>query len=48
MAMCPFANRECTSECKAYDESKDDGCIVLHRSDRTNMLLNFIEKKLGR
>lgn len=45
---CPFVDRECTKECKAYDESKPDGCIVLHRADRTNMILNYIEKKIER
>lgn len=46
MALCPFADRECTDKCKAYDASKPEACLVLHRSDRTNKLLNFIEKKL--
>ncbi|MBI4447502.1 hypothetical protein HY643_00835 [Candidatus Woesearchaeota archaeon] len=47
LARCPFVDRECTKECKAYDESKAEKCLVLHRSDRTNRLLNFIEKKIG-
>ena len=46
MVKCPFVDRDCSSECKAYDESKAESCIVLHRMDRTNMILNFIEKKL--
>ena len=48
MASCPFVDRECTDQCKAYDSTKPDGCIVLHRMDRTNKLLNFIEKKTPR
>ncbi len=48
MAKCPFVDRECSPECKAYDESKKEKCLVLYRSDRTNMLLNFIDKKLSR
>jgi hypothetical protein len=47
MPKCPFADREWTAECRAYDESKTEKCLVLHRLDRTNMLLNFIEKKVG-
>ncbi len=47
MAKCPYVDRECTEDCKAYDSTKPDGCIVLHRMDRTNKLLNFIEKKVG-
>jgi len=43
---CAFVDRDCNSECKAYDESKMDSCIVLHRLDRTNKILNFIEKKI--
>jgi len=48
MALCPFVDRECSQDCKAYDESKPEDCIVLHRADRTNMLLNFIEKKMDK
>ena len=44
--LCPFVNRECNSECRAYDETKKDSCLVLHRLDRTNMILNYIEKKI--
>ncbi|MEA3379110.1 MAG: hypothetical protein U9Q69_05765 [Nanoarchaeota archaeon] len=47
MGKCPFVDRECTSECKAYDESKTMNCFVLHKFDRTNILLNFIEKKIS-
>jgi len=43
---CPFVDRECSKDCKAYDESKMDFCLVLHRLDRTNKILNFIEKKV--
>ncbi len=46
--ICPFVDRDCTKECKAYDEKAMDGCIIMHRSDRTNKILNFIEKKLDR
>jgi len=45
---CPFVDRECTPDCVAYDETKAENCIVLHRMDRTNKLLNFIEKKVDR
>lgn len=48
VAKCPFADRECTHECKAYDESVDKNCLVLYRADRANKLLNFIDKKLER
>ncbi len=48
MVICPFVDRECTPECAAYDSSKDMQCLVMHFSDRTNRLLNFIEKKLDR
>tara|TARA_Y100000310_G_scaffold38072_1_gene35684 strand:+ start:1044 stop:1226 length:183 start_codon:yes stop_codon:yes gene_type:complete len=48
MAKCPYVDRECTDECKAWDSTKPDGCVVLHRMDRANKLLNFIEKKVGR
>ena len=44
--LCPFVNRECNSECRAYDDTKKDNCLVLHRLDRTNMILNYIEKKI--
>ena len=47
MPRCPFADRECVADCRAYDESKTEKCLVLHRLDRTNMLLNFVEKKVG-
>lgn len=45
MPLCPFAIRECSADCRAYDEERPEKCLVLHRLDRTNMLLNFIEKK---
>jgi hypothetical protein len=48
MAKCPFVDRECTQECVAYDDSKDMQCLVMHMSDRTNRLLNFIEKKVDK
>jgi hypothetical protein len=46
MAKCPFVDRECTEECKAYDTSKEFGCLALHLPDRANKLLNYIEKKV--
>lgn len=45
MPLCPFNDRECTSQCMAYDESREEKCLILHRLDRTNMLLNFMEKR---
>ena len=45
--LCPFVDRECNSECRAYDKTKKDSCIVLYRLDRTNMILNYIEKKIN-
>lgn len=48
MARCPFVDRECTEDCKAYDPSKEFGCLALHLPDRANKLLNYIEKKLER
>lgn len=46
MVKCPYVDRDCTPECKAYDDSKEKQCLVMHFSDRTNKLLNFIEKKI--
>ncbi|MBI2663157.1 hypothetical protein HYX15_01350 [Candidatus Woesearchaeota archaeon] len=43
---CPFVDRNCNPECRAYDETKKDSCLILHRLDRTNMILNYIEKKI--
>jgi hypothetical protein len=48
MGKCPFVDRECTPECVAYDSNRDIKCSVLHMSDRTNRLLNFIEKKVDK
>ena len=48
MALCPYAERECTAECVAYKADSDLKCMVLHRADRATMLLNFIEKKIDR
>ena len=48
MGKCPFVERECSNDCVAFDESRDQKCSVLHMSDRTNRLLNFIEKKVDR
>lgn len=48
MAKCPYVDRDCTEECKAYDATKEENCLIMHRSDRTNKLLNFIDKKLDR
>ena len=48
MGKCPFVDRGCTSECIAYYDSRDLKCSVLHMSDRTNRLLNFIEKKVDK
>ena len=48
MAICPFVDRVCSSDCIAYDETKEYRCLVLHFSDRTNKLLNFIEKKVDK
>ena len=47
MALCPFNERECTSDCRAYSTKRRESCLVLYRLDRTNMLLNFIDKKLS-
>ena len=46
MPICPFVDRECTEECMAYDKLKDEKCLVLYRMDRTNMFLNFIDRKI--
>lgn len=46
MAKCPFVDRDCLGNCIAYDNSKPEKCLILHRADRTNMILNFIEKKI--
>lgn len=48
MGRCPFVDRDCLKECVAYDDSKELKCLVLHMSDRTNRLLNFIEKKVDK
>ena len=48
MVKCPFVDRDCTTECVAYDESRELKCSVLHMSDRTNRLLNFIEKEVDK
>jgi hypothetical protein len=44
--LCPFRDKACNDKCKAYDESKKENCLILHRLDRSNMLLNYIEKKI--
>jgi len=44
---CPYADRECTNDCRAYDTNTGN-CLVMHMADRTNKLLNFIEKKMER
>jgi hypothetical protein len=48
MVRCAFVDRECIKDCIAYDDSKEFKCLVLHMSDRTNRLLNFIEKKVDK
>lgn len=48
MAKCPFVERDCISDCVAYDGSKELSCLMLHMTDRTNRLLNFIEKKIDK
>lgn len=48
MAVCPYVDRQCTSECMAYRHDIDIKCMILHRADRATMLLNFIEKKIDR
>lgn len=48
MPKCPYVDRECTKECRAYDESKENKCLALHFPDRANKLLNFIEKKISK
>lgn len=48
MALCPFVERDCTTNCIAFDDSKELKCLVMHMSDRTNRLLNFIEKKVDK
>jgi hypothetical protein len=48
MAKCPYADRECTPDCKAFDNKVTNNCFIMHMQDRTNKLLNFIEKKLDR
>ena len=48
MAICPFVDRECTEDCKAFDDKRDENCLVLYRLDRTNMFLNFIDRKIER
>ncbi|MBS3117875.1 hypothetical protein J4430_03280 [Candidatus Woesearchaeota archaeon] len=43
---CPFVERDCTPDCKAFDNDRIDGCTILHRLDRTNMILTHIERKI--